>query len=165
MREPLSAEARAAHLATIRAKAEADMAAIGIDRDFIDRLVETFYERIRDHAVLGPVFEARLAGRWEQHLAKMKRFWGAMAFKDGAYGGKPMAAHQAIPGLTPSLFGQWLALFNATLVDIAPSARAHDWFMTSADRIARSMVTALFAPPSGDTPSDPGPAPDRESTP
>jgi len=39
-------QGRAAHIAAIREKAEAEMAAIGIDDAFISRLVETFYGRV-----------------------------------------------------------------------------------------------------------------------
>ena len=62
-------QARAAHRTAAEAKAAAEMAAIGIDPRFIDRLVETFYGRIQEHATLGPVFEAKLHGRWPEHLA------------------------------------------------------------------------------------------------
>ncbi|TCM77389.1 hypothetical protein EV291_10729 [Rhizobium sp. BK068] len=36
-------QGRAAHVAAIRERAEAEMKAMGIDEAFIDRLVETFY--------------------------------------------------------------------------------------------------------------------------
>ena len=80
---------RAAHRAEITARAAAQMAAMGVDAAFIDRLVETFYGHIRRHPDLGPVFEGRLAGRWPEHMVKMKSFWSSIAFKTGAYGGKP----------------------------------------------------------------------------
>jgi len=157
MREPVSIEARAAHMTAIREKAEREMADIGVTAEFIDLLVETFYTRIRAHATLGPVFERKLEGKWEPHLVKMKRFWGSLAFKNGAYGGKPVAAHTPLlnqsPEMSPGLFGEWLQLFNATLIDIAPTPKAHDWFMTTADRIARSLVTALFYNPGDDDPA------------
>lgn len=155
---------RAAHVGDIRLRAEAEMAGLGIDAAFIDTLVETFYGRIRSHERLGPVFEQRLAGRWPQHLVKMKSFWSSIAFKSGAYGGKPVQAHLGVPGLSESLFGEWLGLFQATLRDIAPSEEAEQWFMATAERIAKSLVLALFYNPAVDDParltpkSDPGPA-------
>ena len=65
------------HFAELRTRARRDMAAIGITDSFIPLLVDTFYGRVRTHAQLGPVFEARLAGRWPEHMEKMKRFWSA----------------------------------------------------------------------------------------
>lgn len=145
-------EARAAHSAETHARAEAEMAKIGIDAVFIERLVDTFYQRIRDHEALGPVFESRLVGRWPEHMDKMKSFWSAIAFKTGAYGGKPVQAHVGLHGMTAELFTQWLALFSQTLDDIAPNRQVRDWFMATAERIARSLTLSLFYNPAFDDP-------------
>lgn len=144
---------RAAHLAGIRERAEAEMHAIGVDQAFIDRLVETFYGRILEHPELGPVFDARLSGRWPEHMDKMKGFWSAVAFKTGTYGGKPVQAHLGVANMTPELFPKWLALFAATLEDIAPGEEAKAWFMATAERIARSLTLSLFYNPALDDPS------------
>lgn len=45
----------------------------GIDQAMTERLVRTFYTRVRDDTRLGPVFAARLAD-WEPHLARMCDF-------------------------------------------------------------------------------------------
>ncbi|GES43032.1 hypothetical protein RsS62_22840 [Rhizobium dioscoreae] len=137
-------QARAAHLAGIREKAQAEMARMGIDPAFIDRLVDTFYGRVQAHPRLGPVFDGRLAGRWPDHMEKMKRFWSSVAFKNGAYGGKPVQAHLGVEGIAADLFPEWLALFSETLTDIAPSKEARDWFMATAERIAKSLTLSLF---------------------
>ncbi len=146
---------RAAHLAALRARAQAQMGAIGVDEAFIAHLVETFYGRIADHPHLGPVFNARLEGRWPAHMAKMTSFWSSLVFRSGAYGGKPVQAHAGIPGMAAELFEQWLALFGTTLDDIAPSTAAKDWFMTTAERIARSLTLSLFYDPALDDPARP----------
>ncbi|TRB08528.1 truncated hemoglobin [Agrobacterium tumefaciens] len=151
MQDPIAA--KAAHNADIQHRAERAMAEIGVDAGFIDLLVETFYGRVLNHPALGPVFDARLAGRWPEHMAKMKQFWSAVAFKNGAYGGKPVQAHLGVKGMSAELFPQWLALFSATLDDIAPSREAHDWFMETAERIARSLTLSLFYNPAMDDPT------------
>lgn len=143
---------RAAHRAEITARATSDMAAMGVDVGFIERLVETFYGNIRRHADLGPVFEGRLAGRWPEHMIKMKAFWSSVAFKTGAYGGKPVMAHHGVDGMAEGLFLQWLQLFSDTLVEIGASREAHAWFMVSAERIAKSLVLSLFYNPALDDP-------------
>jgi hemoglobin len=145
-------QGRAAHVAAIRERAEAEMKAMGVDDAFIDRLVETFYGRVLKHPALGPVFDARLSGRWPEHMAKMKSFWSAVAFRSGAYGGKPVQAHTGVADLTPSLFPLWLALFSETLDDIAPNAEAKAWFMATAERIAKSLTLSLFYNPALDDP-------------
>lgn len=145
-------DARPAHNTEMQIKAIAEMAQIGVDAAFVDLMVETFYTRIRQDKTLGPVFESRLSGKWDAHLKKMKGFWSAIAFKTGAYGGKPVQAHHGMEGLREDLFAQWLALFDATLEDIAPTRAAHDWFMATAQRIARSLVLSLFYNPAFDDP-------------
>ena len=146
-------QGRAAHLADIRRSAEADMLRMGVDAAFIDNLVETFYARIQGHPRLGPVFEAKLSGRWPEHLEKMKRFWSSVAFKNGAYGGKPVQAHAGVEGMKPELFPEWLMLFVDTLSEIAPTEEAGNWFMATAERIARSMSLSLFYNPAVDDPA------------
>ncbi|TZG38085.1 truncated hemoglobin [Agrobacterium sp. B1(2019)] len=145
--------ARAAHSAEIQDRAEKAMAAIGVDAGFIDVLVETFYGRVLAHPTLGPVFDARLDGRWPEHMTRMKQFWAAVAFRNGGYGGKPVQAHLGVRGMSAELFPQWLALFSTTLDDIAPSRQAHDWFMETAERIARSLTLSLFYNPALDDPA------------
>lgn len=134
-------------------RAERDMARMGVDAAFISRLVETFYERVRAHDMLGPVFDNRLSGRWPEHMEKMKSFWSSVAFKTGAYGGKPVQAHMGVGGMSADLFPQWLTLFSQTLDEIAPTGQAHAWFMQTADRIARSLTLSLFYNPAFDDPA------------
>lgn len=145
--------ARAAHSAAIRERAAAEMKAIGVDEAFIAKLVDTFYGRVLAHPELGPVFDARLAGRWPQHMEKMKAFWSSVAFRTGAYGGKPVQAHMGVANMTPDLFPQWLSMFADTLDDIAPSEEAKAWFMATAERIARSLTLSLFYNPALDDPA------------
>ncbi|MDK1389968.1 truncated hemoglobin [Sinorhizobium sp. 8-89] len=146
-------QARAAQPAAIRERAEAEMKALGIDDAFIGRLVDTFYGRVLAHPELGPVFDARLSGRWPEHMEKMKSFWSSVAFRSGAYGGKPVQAHLGIANMSPELFPKWLALFAATLDDIAPNNDAKAWFMATAERIARSLTLSLFYNPALDDPA------------
>ncbi len=149
----LDLTARAARSAAIQERAVAEMKALGVDEAFISRLVDTFYGRVLSHPQLGPVFDARLAGRWPQHMEKMKSFWSSVAFRSGAYGGKPVQAHMGVANMTPDLFPQWLDLFAATLDDIAPSAEAKAWFMATAERIAKSLTLSLFYNPALDDPA------------
>ncbi|MFD1329705.1 group III truncated hemoglobin [Mycoplana ramosa] len=144
---------RRSHFEEIRARAADEMGRIGVTGAFIPVLVETFYGRVRAHPELGPVFDARLSGRWPEHMERMKRFWSAVAFKDGGYDGKPVMAHQGVANINPPLFQVWMSLFSATLDDIAPSQEAKAWFMATAERIARSLVLSLFYNPANDDPA------------
>ncbi len=126
----------------------AHSAAIGISEAFIDRLVESFYGRVRADAVLGPIFEAVIKDSWAPHLAKMKTFWSSIAFVNGRYSGKPMQAHaKLLPTLEPGHFAIWLRLFRETVEEIAPTAEAREFFIERSERIAQSLKLGLFYRP------------------
>ena len=129
-----------------RQKIRQDAAAIGIDEAFISRLVDTFYDRVRRHERLGPIFDAAIAD-WPEHLAKLKQFWASVALNAGAYAGRPMQAHLRLPTIEPAHFGDWLLLFEETLRDIAPSEAAVEYFMVRAHRIGESFKAALYFRP------------------
>lgn len=130
-----------------RAEIQAHAHAMGITEDYISTLVDTFYERIRAHALIGPIFDEAIGDNWPPHLAKMKKFWGSVALNTGAYSGKPVPAHQKLSGVQPWHFNLWLALFRQTLDDTAPSREAADYFMERAERIAQSLQLAMFGVP------------------
>lgn len=131
-----------------RQEIQANAAALGIDEAYIDMLVETFYQRVRAHPLLGPVFEDRIGDAWSEHLATMKAFWGSVAMNTGQYSGKPVPAHRKISSIEPWHFKIWLALFESTLQETAPSQACVAYFMERARRIARSLQLAIFGLPS-----------------
>jgi truncated hemoglobin YjbI len=107
------ARSAAARRAAITAQIQADTA---IDEAMIERLVRGFYARIRDDAVLGPIFAAKIDD-WEPHLQKMCAFWSSVALMSGRYHGQPMAKHLPLP-IDARHFDRWLALFNETARDL-----------------------------------------------
>lgn len=124
-----AAERRAAATARLRDRT-------GIDEAMIDALVETFYAKVRDDDLIGPVFAARIDD-WGPHLAQMKLFWSSVALSTGVYQGRPMPKHLPLP-IDARHFDRWLALFEATTRDLCPPvAAAH--FMERARRIAESL--------------------------
>lgn len=120
---------------------------IGIDEDYITVLVDTFYDRIRSHEVLGPIFADAIGSNWEPHLDKMKQFWSSVARNTGQYSGKPVPAHQKLTQVQQQHFAIWLDLFAQTLADTAPTPQAANYFMERAERIARSLQMAMFDRP------------------
>lgn len=114
----------------------------GIDEPMIDRLVRTFYGRIREDAVLGPIFETAIGADWEPHLAKLVDFWSAVTLASGRYHGRPIPAHARLRGLEPSHFPRWLDLFRRTAAEVCPPD-ASRLFIDRAERIAASIMMAL----------------------
>lgn len=119
--------------------------AMGITPDFISKLVDEFYARIRAHTELSVIFDTEIKEEaWPAHLNTMKQFWSSIALYSGAYSGKPVPAHQKLHDVTPEHFGQWLALFDGTLADLSPNHAAHQYLMERADRIAQSFQLAMY---------------------
>ena len=125
-----------------RAEKRAAAEEIGVDAEFIDRLIEAFYARIRDDALLGPIFAERIAD-WPSHLARMKAFWRSVLHNSGEFSGNPMLKHLAIPGLELRHFSHWLDLFYETLRDAEGQNAATDLVGAKARMIADSLLTAI----------------------
>ena len=108
----------------------------GITEAMIEGLVRGFYARVRNDAVLAPVFEARISD-WEPHLQRMCAFWSSVALMSGRYHGTPMVKHVPLP-VDAGHFDRWLELFEVTANEICPPvAAAH--FVERAQRIAASL--------------------------
>jgi len=120
-------------------------AALGIDEALVSALVDTFYARVRQDDLIGPVFETAIGDDWDAHLAKLKDFWSAIALGTRRYTGRPMPAHLRLPGLTAAHFERWLALFRTTLDDIMPNPAAADFFHDRASMIGRNFQAMIFA--------------------
>jgi hemoglobin len=81
----------------------------------IKLLVDTFYSKIQQDPLLGPVFALRIKdGNWQPHLDKMYRFWGTLLLYTQEYSGSPFDKHIGL-GIGSSHFKQWLELFDATV--------------------------------------------------
>lgn len=79
----------------------------------VTELVYTFYARVRQDALLGPVFDRHVAD-WNHHLPKMVDFWSSALRGSKRYRGTPMPVHCALPQLSDTLFERWLDLFADT---------------------------------------------------
>ena len=76
----------------------------------IAELLHTFYADVRQHAVLGPIFNAHIHD-WPAHLAKIGEFWALQTGGPSRYGGGFGTAHLRI-GIEPRHFGLWLELWD-----------------------------------------------------
>src|SRR5688500_14458151 len=92
----------------------------GIDEDRLDRLVASFYARVRADADLAPLFEGAVED-WPAHLEKLVAFWSSVMLASGRYKGNPMAAHfRHRDSITPAQFDRWLALWAETTAEVMP---------------------------------------------
>jgi hemoglobin len=67
----------------------------GIDETMIETLIRAFYARVRQDALLAPIFESRIAD-WGLHLDNMFAFWSSLTLHTGRYHGQPMAKHMPL---------------------------------------------------------------------
>ena len=130
-----------------RAEVQAYANELGINEAYISKLVDEFYVRIREHPLIGPLFNDAIGDEWDSHLARMKDFWASVALNAGRYTGKPVPKHQRLIAAQPWHFEIWLALFHQTLEETAPSPVVVDYFMERAQRIAESLKLAMFGVP------------------
>lgn len=85
--------------------------------DDVKLMVNTFYNRIREDAVLGPIFEEKIQDRWPQHLEKMYRFWQTILLDEHTYNGAPFPPHATLP-IEEKHFIIWVNVFSKTVDDL-----------------------------------------------
>ena len=115
----------------------------GIDERRLEKLVESFYARVRADDALGPIFNDAISD-WPEHLEKLTAFWSSVMLTSGRYKGQPVPAHRKHgERITPELFERWLSLWNSTTAELMePEAAAA--LQAKAARIAESLQLALF---------------------
>jgi hemoglobin len=113
----------------------------GVDEAMIHTLVHTFYGRVRQDVVLGPVFDAAIDD-WDEHLAKLCDFWSSVTLMTGRFKGSPMAAHARNGDIRNEHFALWLALFEKTARDVCPP-KAAELFVERSRMIGRSLSLGL----------------------
>lgn len=112
-----------------------------ISEELIAALVDTFYARVRQDPLIGPVFLEKLGDDWDAHLAKLRDFWSSVTLMSGRYRGKPHQVHMPLP-LETQHFERWLALFEQTVTELC-TGPARFLFIDRAHRIADSLQISL----------------------
>jgi hemoglobin len=102
------------------------------------KLIKPFYADIRQHEVLGPIFNARIAD-WTSHLAKITEFWAVQTGGPSRYRGGFGAAHIPLQ-LAPEHFRLWLGLWEFNNNRNLPPIEAAE--MTA---LAHQLANRLFA--------------------
>lgn len=108
-----------------------------ITRPEIERVVATFYDRVRGHPGLGPVFAVHVDD-WPVHEAKVADFWANAILHERSYDGNPVAVHRQAGNVRPGMFETWLALFDHVLRQELRPDQAAAW-SALAHRIGGSL--------------------------
>lgn len=112
-----------------------------ITRPEIERVVARFYEAVRAHPGLGPVFAAHVTD-WPAHEAKVANFWANIILHERGYSGQTAAVHVKAGNVRPGMFSTWLALFDSVLAaELRPDQAAA--FSALAHRLGRSLRASV----------------------
>lgn len=99
------------------------------NRKDIEKLVNTFYDKIKTDAVIGYLFNDVAKVNWEKHLPKMYDFWENILFYTADYDGNPMEKHKELhqkSPLNPSHFNHWNMLFTKTVDELFEGKKADE---------------------------------------
>ena len=77
-------------------------------------LVDQFYAAVQLDPFLGPIFNSRLAGRWEMHHRKLYRFWHTVLLRRPDYFGDPVPMHFDM-NIDERHFDGWLKIWTETI--------------------------------------------------
>ncbi|MCK0123837.1 group III truncated hemoglobin [Gelidibacter sp. F2691] len=80
----------------------------------VKTLVNTFYDKVREDALLAPIFNKVIKERWPEHLETMYTFWQTVLLGEHTYTGSPFPPHAKLP-ISKAHFDRWLELFYSTI--------------------------------------------------
>lgn len=111
-----------------------------LDETQVADLVDHFYDKVRADALLGPVFNPRIAD-WDAHKALMTSFWATVALGSAQYRGNPFGKHRPLP-IGVAHFERWLALWRETAVEVL-DAQSAPRLVGYAERIGYGMRVGM----------------------
>lgn len=91
---------------------------MSLNHESIAALVDRFYAKVREDALLGPVFNGTIGNHWPEHLATLTDFWTSVLLASGRYKGNPMMAHIPIPQMDQQHFSRWIELWRETTAEV-----------------------------------------------
>lgn len=80
----------------------------------IKLMVDSFYAKVREDDLIGPIFDEKIQDRWPEHLEKMYTFWETVLLRKHTYFGSPFPPHAKLP-VDKEHFERWLELFMKNL--------------------------------------------------
>ena len=112
-------------------------------REALSLLVQAFYDDVRAHPGLGPVFAAVIGDHWSVHLERMVEFWCTVMLGTHSFKGNVFGKHMQIDGVKPAHFLSWLSLWRRhTALRFEGDAR--DRLQQTAAGIARNLYYGYF---------------------
>lgn len=97
-------------------------------KEDIIKLVNSFYKKVQQDAVIGFFFNNIAKVNWQEHLPRMYEFWETILLNQASYKGNPMQKHfpvNAIQAIEKSHFDHWIKLWTQTIEENFSGATAH----------------------------------------
>ena len=91
-------------------------------RDGLARLLRHFYSDVRQHALIGPIFNQQIKD-WPAHLEKIGSFWARLTGGPSDYSGQMPGKHLPL-GLEARHFDVWLQLWTFNCLSHLKEAEA-----------------------------------------
>lgn len=116
----------------------------------IRQLVDLFYEKVKQDALLAPFFTEYIKVNWEKHLPVMTAFWENAIFYNGSYTGNPMQTHHQLHKqypITAAHFDQWVLLFIHTADELFEGEKTLQ-IKQKAIRFGEILKSTIIASPS-----------------
>jgi hemoglobin len=95
-------------------------------REDIVLMVDTFYQKVQQDGLIGPIFNSRIApDAWPAHLNRMYTFWTTILLNQPGYSGQPFEKHRDMP-IDKVHFERWVNLFEALVDSLFEGPIAND---------------------------------------
>jgi len=95
-------------------------------REDIVLMVDTFYQKVQQDELIGPIFNSRIAPEaWPAHLDRMYTFWTTILLNQPGYSGQPFEKHRDMP-IDKVHFERWVNLFEALVDSLFEGPIAND---------------------------------------
>lgn len=97
-------------------------------RDDVFLLVDSFYKKIRQDELLGPIFNNQIKD-WDSHLQRLTDFWETNLFATQSFKGNPFFKHQQVDAnnnyqISAYHFGIWLQYWFETINELFAGYKA-----------------------------------------
>lgn len=119
-------------------------------REHIEKLVKTFYSKVKQDELLGPFFNARIKGEkaWEEHLKLLVDFWDLNLLEKKGFNGNPAMAHQKVDksfkhSISTTHFDRWVEIWTAT-IDQSFEGEMAEKAKTKANNMAKGMYKKIL---------------------
>ena len=91
----------------------------------VKTFVDAFYKKVRQDALLAPVFNDKIQDQWHQHLQRMYSFWQTVLLDEKTYSGNPFQLHAELP-VRHTHFKKWLEIFMETVDELFQGEKARE---------------------------------------